>query len=143
MTYIETSSTIAGINKSAISDYFATVNQAEFVKTASLFAENGTLLPPFEKPIIGRANIAAYLSKAAKGIKIFPQQGICEIESDLQKHKVLGKVKTTLFSVNVAWYFTLSQEDKLATVKIKLLASPQELLSLQSKQKIQQMITDN
>ncbi len=140
MTYIETSSTIAGISKSAISDYFVTVNQAEFAKTASLFAENGTLLPPFEKPIIGRANIAAYLSKEAKGMKLLPQQGVCETETDLLKYKVLGKVKTSLFNVNVAWHFILGQEEQIDTVQIKLLASPQELLSLQSKQT---MITDN
>ncbi|PSB11187.1 nuclear transport factor 2 [Pleurocapsa sp. CCALA 161] len=133
MTYIETSSTIAGISKSAISDYFVTVNQAEFAKTASLFAENGTLLPPFEKPIIGRANIAAYLSKEAKGMKLLPQQGVCEAETDWLKYKVLGKVKTSLFNINVAWHFILGQEEQIDTVQIKLLASPQELLSLQSK----------
>lgn len=135
MTYTETALVIEGITKSAIINYFATINQAEFVQTASLFTDQGTLLAPFEKPIVGRGKIAAYLSKEAKGMKLLPQQGICEIESDLQKYKVLGKVKTALFSVNVAWYFTLSQEDKLATVQIKLLASPQELLSLQSKRK--------
>lgn len=140
MTYIETSSTIAGISKSAISDYFVTFNQAEFAQTASLFTENGTLLPPFEKPIIGRANIAAYLRKEAKGMKLLPQQGICETETNLLKYKVLGKVKTSLFSVNVAWHFILGQEEQIDTVQIKLLASPQELLSLQSKQT---MITDN
>jgi hypothetical protein len=139
MTYTETSLVIEGIIKPAIIDYFATINQAEFVQTASLFTENGSLLAPLENPIVGTEKIAAYLSKEAKGMTLLPQQGICEIESDLQKYKVLGKVKTSLFSVNVAWYFTLSQEDKLATVQIKLLASPQELLSLQSKQK---MITD-
>lgn len=143
MTYTENALVIKGISAPAIIDYFATINQAEFIQTASLFTENGSLLAPLENPIVGREKIAAYLSKEAKGMKLLPQQGICEIESDLQKYKVLGKVKTALFSVNVAWYFTLSQEDKLATVQIKLLASPQELLSLQSKQKIQKMITDN
>ena len=37
-----------------------------------------------------------------------------------------------MFSVNVAWYFTLNPQGQLATAKIKLLASPQELLSLQN-----------
>jgi hypothetical protein len=58
---------IEGISVPAIIDYFATINQAEFVKTASLFADCGTLLAPFTKPIVGRAKIAAYLSKEAKG----------------------------------------------------------------------------
>lgn len=137
MTYTETALVIEGLTKSAIINYFATVNQAEFVQTASLFAEHGSLLAPFEKPIVGRAKIAAYLNKEAKGMKLLPQQGICasesEIESNCETYKILGKVKTALFSVNVAWYFTLSQDDKIATVQIKLLASPQELLSLNSK----------
>lgn len=140
MTYTETSLIIEGITKPVIVNYFATLNQAEFAKTASLFTENGTLLAPFEKPIIGRANIAAYLNKEAKGMKLLPQQGICETKTDLLKYKVLGKVKTSLFSVNVAWHFILCQDEQIDTVQIKLLASPQELLSLQSKQK---MITDN
>lgn len=143
MTYTENGLVIEEITKPTIIDYFVTINQAEFVKTASLFADQGTLLAPFEKPIVGRAAIAAYLSKEAKGIKLSPQQRICETELETEPncetYKILGKVKTALFSVNVAWYFTLSQEDKLATVQIKLLASPQELLSLQSKQEI---ITD-
>jgi hypothetical protein len=142
MTYTEKTSVIEGINKPAIIDYFATINQAEFVKTASLFADQGTLLAPFEEPIVGRAAIAAYLSKEAKGMKLLPQRRICETESETEletepnceRYKILGKVKTALFSVNVAWYFTLSQDAQIATVRIKLLASPQELLGLQAKQ---------
>jgi Nuclear transport factor 2 (NTF2) domain len=124
---------IEGITKPTIINYFATVNQAEYIKTASLFADHGTMLAPFEKPIVGRAEIAAYLSKEAKGMKLLPQQGICETEANCETYKILGKVKTTLFSVNVAWYFTFRQAEQIATVQIKLLASPQELLSLQSK----------
>lgn len=132
MIYTDTLA-IEGISKPAILNYFSTVNQEEFTQTASLFAEHGSLLAPFEKPIIGRVKIAAYLSKEAKGMKLLPQQGICETESDLEKYKILGKVKTALFSVNVAWYFTFNQDEQIATVQIKLLASPQELLSLKSK----------
>jgi hypothetical protein len=134
MTYTETALVIEGITKVAIIDYFATINQAEFVNTASLFSEHGTLLAPFEKPIVGREKIAAYLSKEAKGMKLLPQQGICETESNCETYKILGKVKTALFSVNIAWYFTFNQDDQIATVQIKLLASPEELLSLQSEQ---------
>jgi hypothetical protein len=131
MSDLETSLAIAGITKSAISDYFATVNQAEFSKTAALFAENGSLLAPFTKPIRGRASITAYLTQEARGMELLPQQGICETESAFEQYQILGKVKTTLFSVNVAWYFTLNSESQISTVQVKLLASPQELLSLQ------------
>jgi hypothetical protein len=133
MTSIKTALAIEGITKPAIINYFATINQAEFVKTASLFADHGTLLAPFVKPIVGRAKIAAYLSKEAQGMKLLPQQGICVTELNCETYKILGKVKTALFSVNVSWYFTFSQDDQIATVQIKLLASPQELLNLKSK----------
>ncbi|HEY9771111.1 MAG TPA: nuclear transport factor 2 family protein [Coleofasciculaceae cyanobacterium] len=139
MTYFKTkhSLTIEGITESALLDYFATINQEEFEITASLFAEAGELLAPFEKPLVGREKIAAYLTKEAKGMKLLPKQGICETEADFEIYKVLGKVKTALFSVNAAWYFTLNLEGQITTAKIKLLASPQELLGLQNLQEIQ------
>jgi hypothetical protein len=134
MSNLETSFAITGITKPAIIDYFSTVNQAEFTKTAVLFAENGSLLAPFTKPITGRASITAYLTQEARGMKLLPQQGICETEATGEKYQIFGKVKTALFSVNVAWYFTFNPENQINTVQVKLLASPQELLSLQSKQ---------
>lgn len=118
-------------SKSIIDNYFATINQEVFEQTAALFTEDGELLAPFEKPIIGRQAIALYLTKEAKGMKLLPQQAICEsIADDLEKIKVTGKVKTSLFTVNVAWFFSVNSEKHITTAQIKLLASPQELLSL-------------
>ena len=136
MTHTETptehSIAIEGIEESAIVNYFATINQEEFSQTASLFAEDGKMLAPLEKPIVGREKITAYLVKEATGMKLLPQQGILETE-ETERYKVLGKVSTSLFSVNVAWYFTLNQDSQITSARIKLLASPQELLSLQKK----------
>ena len=133
MTYTESALTIEGINESAIISYFSTFNRSKFTETAALFAAEGELLAPFEKPIIGQKKIAAYLIKEAQGMHALPNQGILEAESDLEQYKVSGKVKTALFSVNVAWYFTLNDKKQIARVQIKLLASPQELLGLKSK----------
>lgn len=140
MTYTETQTEhfakIEGIEEAVIVRYFATINQEGFEATAALFTEDGELLAPFEKPIVGRDAIAAYLSKEAKGMKLLPLQGIyesAEKENNLPTVKVTGKVKTSLFSVNVAWYFNLNTTQKITRVKIKLLASPQELLGLQQK----------
>ena len=127
----EHSIAIAGIEELAIVSYFATINQEEFSQTAALFAEDGKMLAPFAEPIIGRKNIAAYLAEEATGMKLLPLQGILETEEE--RYKVLGKVRTSLFSVNVAWYFTLNCDRQLTSARIKLLASPQELLNLQSK----------
>lgn len=120
--------------ESVIINYFATINQEEFRKTASLFTEQGELLAPFEKPIVGREAIANYLAKEAKGMKLLPQQGIYQsTEDNIARIEITGKVKTSLFSVNVAWYFNLNIDKQINTAKIKLLASPKELLSLQQK----------
>ena len=133
-TEIQTGHSIAieGIEELAIINYFATIDREDFTATASLFAEDGQMLAPFEKPIVGREKIAAYLAKEATGMKLLPQQGILETEEEIERYKVLGKVRTSLFSVNVAWYFTLNPDSQLTSARIKLLASPQELLNLQN-----------
>jgi hypothetical protein len=133
MGLIEASTTIEGIAEITIASYFATIERQEFDRTAALFAEDGEMLAPFEKPIVGREKIAAYLTKEASGMKLLPRQGTRETEDDLEIFKVLGRVRTSLFSVNVAWYFTLNPERQITTARIKLLASPQELLNLQNK----------
>jgi hypothetical protein len=119
------------LQESVTHNYFATMNQEEFEQTATLFAEDGELLAPFEKPIIGRDAIALYLNKEAKGMKLLPQKKICELtEDNAEQIKVTGKVQTSLFTVNVAWFFSLNSEQEITRAKIKLLASPQELLGL-------------
>lgn len=131
--HIEDSPVIEGIEETEIASYFATINREDFTATAALFARDGEMLAPFEKPIVGRENIIAYLTKEATGMKLLPKLGIWESEEDTEHCKVLGKVRTSLFSVNVAWYFTVNTEAQITSVKIKLLASPQELLNLQGK----------
>lgn len=133
---------IKGIEEPAIVNYFATINKEEFAATAALFEPEGTMLAPFEKPIVGREAIAAYLEKEARGMKLLPNQGIHETTEENIAIKVSGKVRTSLFSVNVAWYFCLNTDRKLTEAKIKLLASPQELLGLQSKTENQQAQED-
>ncbi|BAU65764.1 water-soluble carotenoid protein [Stanieria sp. NIES-3757] len=129
---INSSLQIAGITKPAIFDYFNTINQEEFIETANLFTENGVLFAPFESPLEGREAIASYLAKEAKGMKLEPQHVISENLADNEENfeliKVTGKVHTSLFSVNVRWEFTINSNQQLEAVKIKLLASPQELL---------------
>jgi hypothetical protein len=122
---------IQGITKLVILSYFNTINQEQFTKTATLFTENGVLIAPFESPLEGRDAIASYLAKEAKGMKLDPIKGESEsLEDGLELIKITGKVQTPLFSVNVSWEFILNLSQKIEAVKIKLLASPQELLKL-------------
>ena len=132
-TDVKPSIAIEGVEESTVIDYFATINQEKFESTAALFAEGGELLAPFEKPIVGQKAIASYLAKEAKGMELRPKSASYEpIENNSRAIKIVGKVKTPLFSVNVGWYFKLNQSQEITSVKIKLLASPQELLGLRN-----------
>lgn len=123
--------TIEGIDESVVWRYFQTMNAADYEGTAALFAPTGVMHPPFEEPIEGTEAIATYLKAEAKGMQLFPREGIAEtLEEDQIQVRVKGKVQTSLFGVNVAWIFILNPEREILYTQIKLLASPQELLNL-------------
>ncbi len=116
---------------SVILSYFSSLNSEDFPTTASLFVEDGALIPPFAEPILGREAIAFYLEKEAYGMRLFPDQAtILTREDNLEEVHVIGKVKTPLFIVNVAWDFILDSTEAILAVQVKLLASPDELLNL-------------
>ncbi|BAZ49472.1 hypothetical protein NIES4103_20840 [Nostoc sp. NIES-4103] len=122
---------IEGITTGCILHYFQTLNAGDFQATAGLFADDGVMYPPFESGIVGSDAIAAYLQQEAQGIKAYPRQGIVEtIEDNLIKVQVTGKAQTPWCGVNVLWLFMLNQQQQILDAKIKLLASPQELLSM-------------
>lgn len=122
---------ILGISEPTIQQYFQSLNAGDYEKTVSLFAENGVMHPPFESGIVGRDAILSYLNKEAIDIKACPDEGISEtLEDKRTQTKVAGKVETPWFAVNVSWLFILNENLQILDVKIKLLASPQELLSL-------------
>ncbi|MEM6751913.1 MAG: nuclear transport factor 2 family protein [Cyanobacteria bacterium P01_C01_bin.38] len=122
---------IKGINELTIQQYFESLNAGDYEKTVSLFAENGVMHPPFESGIVGRDAILSYLNKEAINIKACPREGTTEaFEDNHYQTKVAGKVETPWFAVNVSWLFILNENLQILDVKIKLLASPQELLSL-------------
>lgn len=114
--------------------YFDRLNRGEFERAAALFAEDGQLLPPLEKPIRGRAAIAHYLTTEAQGMTLTPlrcetpEQSAQTEDEPAVNFVVRGKVKTSLFVVNVAWQFSLNAAGEITRVKIKLLAKLEELL---------------
>ena len=122
---------IEGITEPVILRYFESLNAGEFERTASLFAPDGVMQPPFESGIVGSNAIAAYLKQEAQGIKAEPREGIAEnLDNNQIEFQVSGKAQTTWCGVNVMWLFILNQERQIQFTKIKLLASPQELLIL-------------
>jgi hypothetical protein len=123
--------TIAGITEPVIAKYFDTLNAGDFAATASLFASQGELHPPFEYPVVGRGAIAAYLSEEAAGMVLSPRQGSeTPLEDNAMGYEIRGKVQTSVFAVNVAWNFVLNSVKEIQAVEVKLLASAQELLNL-------------
>ncbi len=123
--------TLEGIDESVVLRYFETMNAGDYKATAALFASTGAMHPPFEQPIEGREAIATYLATEAKGMQLFPTKGTVEtLDNDQIQVQVRGKVQTPLFGVNVAWIYILNSEREILYAKIKLLASPQELLKL-------------
>ena len=114
--------------------YFETVNRKDFEQTVALFVEEGTLVPPFDKPIVGRDAIAAYLEKEASDMTFTPMESEpiedTDASADTQRFAVKGKVKNSLFIVNVGWQFDLTESNEIESVQVKLLASLKELMNL-------------
>jgi hypothetical protein len=123
--------TIEGITEPTILSYFTTLNAGDFTNTAELFAEDGVMYPPLESAVIGRDAILSYLNQEAQDIKAEPQQGITEnLDHNHLQIQITGKAHTSWCSVNVMWLFILNPQREILEAKIKLLASPQDLLSL-------------
>jgi hypothetical protein len=122
---------IAGITEPTILHYFTTLNAGEFEKTAALFSVDGVLRPPFEGDIVGQNAITQYLQQEAQNIKAEAHKGIIETLGPEQiQVQVIGKAQTSWCAVNVIWQFILNQQGQILYTKIKLIASPQELMSL-------------
>ena len=119
-------------------EYFRSFNENHFKQTATLFTAEGQLIPPFDSPVVGQQAIFAYLEKEAGDITALPQHWEVEkLEGDRAQVNVTGKVNAIVFKVNVAWYFIIHTDSKtdapqIERVRIKLLASPKELLGLRS-----------
>lgn len=125
---------IVGLTKLGVQRYFENFNAGDFEATANLFAENGVLHAPFEEPIIGKSSIASYLKTEARGMYLEPQQSVSKIlEDGTVEIQVSGRVQTPAFGINVGWIFMLNFQQEILSVTVKLLASPQELLTLRPK----------
>lgn len=107
------------------------MNARDFAETAALFALEGVMHPPFESGIVGQQAIAHYLQQEAQNLKAEPREGMVEtLDQEQIQIQVTGKAQTSWCGVNVLWLFILNQQRQILYTKIKLIASPQELLSL-------------
>ncbi|MGL5059924.1 MAG: nuclear transport factor 2 family protein [Microcoleus sp.] len=125
-----------GIKEPVIQRYFETFNAGDFAAAADLFDGEGVLNAPFEEPVVGRSAIADYLTAEAVGMQLYPHQENSQtLAGSCLKIQVSGKVKTSIFTVNLGWLFVLNPQQKILDLTVKLLASPQELLKLRSRSK--------
>lgn len=126
---------IEGITNSTVLGYINNMNANDFEAALALFTPEGALQPPFQKPIIGREAILAYMREECQGLKMMPERGIAEpAEEGYTPIKVTGKVQSPWFGasvgMNIAWRFLLDPQGKIFFVAVDLLASPKELLNL-------------
>jgi Orange carotenoid protein, N-terminal/Nuclear transport factor 2 (NTF2) domain len=126
---------IEGVNNPTVLSYINNMNANDFDAVIDLFAADGALQPPFQKPIVGRDNVFRYLREDCQNLKLIPERGVVEpAEDGFNQIKVTGKVQTPWFGagvgMNMAWRFLLNPDGKIFFVAIDLLASPKELLNL-------------
>jgi hypothetical protein len=130
-----TQAQIKGVTHPTILGYIDNMNANDFAAAVNLFAPDGVLQPPFQKPITGREAILAYMREECQELKMMPQQGVVDSAEDgYTPIKVTGKVQTPWFGnsvgMNIAWRFLLNSQSQIVFVAIDLLASPKELLNL-------------
>lgn len=132
---VRTKAKIEGVTNTTVLSYINNMNANDFEAAVNLFAPNGALQPPFQKPIIGREVILAYMREECQGLKLMPERGTIEsMEEGYTSIKVTGQVQTPWFGssvgMNIAWRFVLAPTDQIFFVAVDLLASPKELLNL-------------
>ncbi|QLE57132.1 orange carotenoid-binding protein [Nostoc sp. TCL26-01] len=127
--------TIEGVTNPTVLSYMDNLNANDFGALIGLFAPDGALQPPFQRPIVGRDAVLRFFNEECQNLKLIPERGVSEpAEDGYTQIKVTGKVQTPWFGaavgMNMAWRFLLNPDGKIFFVAIDLLASPKELLNL-------------
>jgi Orange carotenoid protein, N-terminal/Nuclear transport factor 2 (NTF2) domain len=126
---------IEGIDNPTVQSYMDNLNANDFDVLIELFAQDGALQPPFQRPIVGKEAVLRFFREDCQNLKLIPERGVVEpAEDGYTQIKVTGKVQTPWFGagvgMNMAWRFLLNPDGKIFFVAIDLLASPKELLNL-------------
>lgn len=130
-----TSVSIEGVDNATVISYMNNLNANDFDALIELFAPDGALQPPFQRPIVGKEAVLKFLREDCQNLKLTPERGVSESTDDgYTQIKVTGRVQTPWFGagvgMNMAWRFLLTPDNKIFFVAIDLLASPKELLNL-------------
>lgn len=130
-----TSVAIEGVTNPTILSYMDNLNANDFEALIQLFAPDGALQPPFQRPVVGKEAVLRFFREECQNLKLIPERGVTEpADGGYTQIKVTGKVQTPWFGgnvgMNIAWRFLLNPENQVFFVAIDLLASPKELLNL-------------
>lgn len=130
-----TTVSIEGITNTTVLSYMNNLNANDFDALIDLFAPDGALQPPFQRPIVGKDNVLRFFREECQNLQLIPERGVAEPADDgFTQIKVTGKVQTPWFGagvgMNMAWRFLLNPDNKIFFVAIDLLASPKELVNL-------------
>lgn len=130
-----TSVSIEGVDNATVISYMNNLNANDFDALIELFAPDGALQPPFQRPIVGKEAVLKFFREDCQNLKLTPERGVSESTDDgYTQIKVTGRVQTPWFGagvgMNMAWRFLLTPDNKIFFVAIDLLASPKELLNL-------------
>jgi Orange carotenoid protein, N-terminal/Nuclear transport factor 2 (NTF2) domain len=126
---------IEGVDNTTVISYMTNMNANDFNALIELFAPDGALQPPFQRPIVGKEAVLRFFNQDCQNLQLMPERGVVEPAQDgYTQIKVTGKVQTPWFGagvgMNMAWRFLLGPDNKIFFVGIDLLASPKELLNL-------------
>jgi hypothetical protein len=125
---------IEGVTNPTVLSYMDNLNANDFDALIELFTPDGALQPPFQRPIVGKANVLRFFQEDCQNLTLIPERGVAEPADDgFTQVKVTGKVQTPWFGagvgMNISWRFLLNPDGKIFFVAIDLLASPKELLN--------------
>jgi hypothetical protein len=125
---------IEGVTNETVISYMNNLNANDFDALIELFAPDGALQPPFQRPIVGKEAVLRFFRQDCQNLKLIPERGVVEPADDgYTQIKVTGKVQTPWFGagvgMNMAWRFLIGPDGKIFFVAIDLLASPKELLN--------------
>ena len=117
--------TIEGLDNPTVLNYMDNLNANDFDELIKLFATDGALQPPFQRPIVGKDGILRFFREECQNLNLLPERGVAEpAEDGYTQVKVTGKVQTPWFGaavgMNMAWRFLINSDGKIFFVAIDL-----------------------
>ena len=68
--------TIEGLDNPTVLNYMDNLNANDFDELINLFATDGALQPPFQRPIIGKDGILLFFREECQNLNLLPERGV-------------------------------------------------------------------